>query len=1112
MNTNFTYYKLQWLSAVLICFLTIPLAANAQVSPQFYDYPQNHLPWFTIESEHFLVHYQEGSSRSAQIASVIAEEIYEPITRLYDHRPRKKVSIVLRDREDYSNGAAFFFDDKIEIWVPALDTPLRGTHNWFRNVITHEFTHIVQLGASMKRSQRIPAIYFQWLSYEDVRRPDVLYGYPNSIITKPFASVGIPAWFAEGTAQYQRSGMDYDYWDSHRDMLLRTRILSETYLDFTDMGIFSSKNSLERETIYNQGFGFTIYLVSRFGEEVVADISREAAGSGKNNFSKVVEAATGFSGEELFDEWIADRKDYYREVSASINPTVSELIEDEGFFNFYPQYSRDGQLFAYLSNRGRDYGRTALILKKGDTEIEIDDMGGPDLMSRDQSYMASHGFASNFALDFISNRFSFSPDGKKLAFSRAKKNRYGETYQDIYLFDVDEERSGKITESARIQDPAWHPSKDVIAAVQLHEGTQNLVLLHIETGSIDQLTSFQSGETVYSPIWHPNGADIYFSSASTGSRNLYRISTENRELNTVFADRYIDFRDPWIDSHGASLYFSSNQTGIFNIYQKNLENSAVHRISDVHGGVFMPFIKNDSLYTAEYFKDGYKISRMEMRTGTPVTLYSNPTYLAERERDRFETSVTAFEPDETPSPGEIRAFTIETEQGLHELTWQPYSETTTGLSIFPVLRFDNYTKLRGSNKTLLRNGQFGSIGENLWRDMKAGAYFSSRDVTENISIFGGALLGLGSIPADGLSDFISPSRLNNLDRDLFLIVEHRGLPFIKRSWSPTISVELYNLKRNVRDGITIEEFACTSCLPSERSIDIRYSIWEANLFLRSKLNRWSLLELGASYSPYSVSTEGFFSNEFNEFIPGSTSEYFRGSTFSASYIAELTEPTRHFDIAPIGLKGSFTYRFQPGRLLQEFEIEDGILSPVYSRDLNHSLEFKSRYGFNIRGESTAMITARGFTYLNRPDQFFYLDYTGGLVGMRSYPYFAIGGQTTAFARTSWLTPIYENMNRQIGAYTLDKIFGHLYFETGNGWGGPLDIGNRLKSGVGAELRFAFNSYYLFPMKFFMNGTYGLNRFDVTLPSQFITPESGNTVRYGRDFLFYFGLTFDFDLL
>jgi hypothetical protein len=1113
MKNVFTYHKRHLLHlTILTCFVSFPISVHAQNSPQFYDYPQNHLPWFTLESNHFLVHYQEGNSRSAQVASVIAEEVYEPITSLYGHKPRRKVSIVLRDREDFSNGAAFFFDDKIEIWVPALDTPLRGTHNWFWNVIAHEFTHIVQLGASMKRTQRVPAIYFQWLSYEDVRRPDVLYGFPNGIITKPFASVSIPAWFAEGTAQYQRSGMEYDYWDSHRDMLLRTRILSDTYLTFTEMGMFSSKNTLEREAVYNQGFGFTIYLVSRFGEQVVADISRKASQSRSNNFSKVIEMATGISGEVLFKDWIDDRKKHYSDQLESLNPTESKLMEEDGFFNFYPQYSSNGEFFAYLSNRGRDYGRTALILKRDDETIEIDDMGGPDLINRDQSYLVSHGLTSNPALDFISNRFSFSADGKQIAYSRARKNRYGETYQDVYLFDIEQKESRKVTESARIQDPAWHPENDIIAAVQQQDGTQNLIILNLEDGTTVQLTGFDSGETIYTPVWHPNGKEIYFASASMGSRNIYRFHLEERVIEPVFTDRYIDFRDPWIDNHGASLYFSSNQTGIFNIYQKNLENSAVHQITDVTGGAFMPFINNDSLYTAEYFTEGYKITRMEMRRGLPVTLYTNPSYRELQNRNRLETSVTAFEPGSTPSRGEVRTMTLETDHGLHEMAWQPYSETTTGLSVFPVLRFDNYTKLRGSNSSLLGNAKFGSIGENLWRDMKAGAYFSSRDVTENISIFGGALLGLGSIPAEGVADFISPSRLNNLDRDLFLIVEHRGLPFIKRSWSPTISVELYNLKRNVRDGITIEEFACTSCLPEERSIDIRYSIWEANLFLRSKLNRWSLLELGASYSPYSVSTEGFFSNEFNEFIPGSTSEYFRGSTFSASYIAELTEPARHFDIAPVGFKGSFTYRYQPGRLLQQFEIEDGVLSPVYSRDYNHSLELRSRFGVGLNGDSAAMITTRGFTYLNTPDQFFYLDYTGGLAGMRSYPYFAIGGRTTMFARASWLSPIYQSLNRQIGAYTIDKIFGHLFIETGNGWGGPLDIGNNFKTGLGAELRFAFNSHFLFPMKFFMNGTYGVNRFDVTLPSQFITPESGNTVRYGREILFYFGLTFDFDLL
>ncbi len=1091
---------------VISAFCSLPV--YSQVSPQLLDYPQNHLPWFTIESDHFLVHYQEGNYRSALFSSQIAEEIYKPITDLYGHHPRKKVSIVIRDREDYSNGAAFFFDDKIEIWLPALDTPLRGTHHWLRNVITHEFTHIIQLGASMKRSQTIPAIYFQWLSYEDVRRPDVLYGFPNGIITKPFATVGIPAWFAEGTAQYQRSGLGHDTWDSHRDMLLRTRILDHSELGFEEMGIFTSKNSLERELAYNQGFDFTIYLTGRFGELVIADISRSAAESGHNNFSRVMKHATGYSGRDLYDQWIEDRRRTYRDVRDSLGElTPSTPVEPEGFFNFYPQYGGDGSVFAYLSNRGRDYARTALILKRDDEVMEIELPGGPDFFDSDQAYRAAHGMTSNMTLDFISNRFSFSPDGDEIVYNRARRNRLGETYQDLYIYSLNERTRERLTDSERVQDPAWHPSERLIAAVRQHNGTQNLVLISPGSDSIRQLTNFDSWQTIYTPVWHPDGSRIYFSGASEGNRNLYFYDTGSESITALFKDSRIDFRDPWLSPDGAYLYFSSDLSGIFNIYRMDLGSGEVKKLTNVVGGAFMPFVQNDWLYFADYRAQGYIIARAEIGRPKPVNIEPaaatgvQPLAAASMPvitDPGFEAA--EFEGDPIPVPGEDS-----------NKVWQPYSETITGISVFPIVRFDNYTKLRGSNRTLLGEGRFGALSENLWRDIKLGAYVSSRDVTERLSLFAGALIGPGSLSAVGVGDFFSPGRINNLDRDLFLIIEHRGLPFIRRSWSPTIAIELYNLKRNVRDGITIEEFACTSCLPEDRSIDIRYSIWEANLFLRSKLNRWSLLELGAAYSPYSVSTEGFFSREFNEFIPGSTSQYFRGSTFSASYIADIREPARHADIAPAGLKGSFTYRFQPGRLLQEFEVNDGILSPVYSSDFNHSLELQTQFGFRLTGNSTGMITTRGFSYLNRPDEFFYLDYAGGLTGMRSYPFFAIGGRATAFGRASWITPLFTGIHRQAGAYTLDKIFAHVFVEAGNGWGGPLNIGDNLKSGAGAELRFAFNNYYLFPMKFFINGTYGFNRFDVSLPSQFITPDGGGTVTYGRDLLFYFGLTFDFDL-
>ncbi len=99
---------------------------------------------------------------------------------------------------------------------------------------------MVQIQASMKFSKNMPAIYLQWINYENERRPDVLYGYPNVIVSYPISGVGVPAWFAEGTAQYQRQQMGYDYWDANRDMILRSYVLDDNMLTWNEMGQFSS--------------------------------------------------------------------------------------------------------------------------------------------------------------------------------------------------------------------------------------------------------------------------------------------------------------------------------------------------------------------------------------------------------------------------------------------------------------------------------------------------------------------------------------------------------------------------------------------------------------------------------------------------------------------------------------------------------------------------------------------------------------------------------------------------------------------------------------------------------------------------------------------------------
>ncbi|MCB0293272.1 MAG: hypothetical protein KDH97_23660, partial [Calditrichaeota bacterium] len=110
--------------------LSFILLMYSSTFAQLYVYEPNHpeLKWESIETEHFLVHYHQGTARTANVVAEIAEDIYPAITGLYDYEPSSKVEFIIKDTQDYANGAAYFFDNKIEIWAENLDYVLRGTH------------------------------------------------------------------------------------------------------------------------------------------------------------------------------------------------------------------------------------------------------------------------------------------------------------------------------------------------------------------------------------------------------------------------------------------------------------------------------------------------------------------------------------------------------------------------------------------------------------------------------------------------------------------------------------------------------------------------------------------------------------------------------------------------------------------------------------------------------------------------------------------------------------------------------------------------------------------------------------------------------------------------
>jgi len=135
---------------------------------------------------------------------------------------------------------------------------------------------------------------------------------------------------------------------------------------------------------------------------------------------------------------------------------------------------------------------------------------------------------------------------------------------------------------------------------------------------------------------------------------------------------------------------------------------------------------------------------------------------------------------------------------------------------------------------------------------------------------------------------------------------------------------------------------------------------------------------------------------------------------------------------------------------------------------------------------------------------FFNFFLGGLIGMKAYPFYAIEGNDLAWIHFAYRFPLARDIDVKFGHLYLDKIFLSINFDVGNAWTGEALKFEGTKKGIGAELRIHMNSYYLFPTDIFFNASYGLDQFQRIVNNQVIT--------YGKEFRFYGGILFGFDIV
>jgi len=289
------------------------LSSTAQAEKFAYPYHLPDLDWYTIETEHFEIHYpvskvsrEDGNEHyinaeySARKTAKVSEEMWPLMCGQLNFFLKEKIHVVVLDQMDYLTGFTIPSWDWIEISAnPGSNFyRARGRGEWFSDVMIHEFAHVVSLKASNALADGVQGITLGGLYSDGIR--DTATGFDLSI------GQNDPWWFTEGGAEFWSDNTGYYVWTSRRDAFIRQTVLDNRLLTYDEwVSRVDASGFGEGERGYQQGYSMALYLRERFGDDTMARMAIEYGKSWRPNWETVIEDVIGLTGREIYDDWKA---------------------------------------------------------------------------------------------------------------------------------------------------------------------------------------------------------------------------------------------------------------------------------------------------------------------------------------------------------------------------------------------------------------------------------------------------------------------------------------------------------------------------------------------------------------------------------------------------------------------------------------------------------------------------------------------------------------------------------------------------------------------------------------------------------------------------------------
>ncbi|MCS6985317.1 MAG: BamA/TamA family outer membrane protein [Leptospiraceae bacterium] len=544
--------------------------------------------WQIIKGQHFDVHYPAGYDRLGKIALLYLEEANIYLSAKLKHRLSQVIPVfiypshshfqstnIIWERIDEGTGG---FTERLK---KRIAVPFLGSYDELRHVLTHELVHAFQY--------------------------DILQTESFSTIFGTAFAQQPPLWFVEGMAEYFSIG-----YDETADMVVRDAILTDT---LPTLEMMTNYRVLNPFIFYKGGQSIIQYLDERYGSEKISEILRDLRD--QRNIEDAIRVNLGISLKELDEGWrLYVKRRYYRDINKNFDNEeallLTDHLEDESFLNLHPAISPDGKKIAYLSIRNFF---PAIVLREIKEVEKKPHYSLTNLPEPDMGKVIVQGGNNDsfYQLNILTNRLSFTPDGKGLFFSVRRQGR-----EELVMFDLERKKVRRryFIPLDMVRHPMLSPDGKKAAFSGTLLGQSDLYLLYLESGKIQRVTFDDFAEN--EPSFSEDGNYLLFSSNRNKEGNvesttyhIFEMNLENLEVRQLtFESGKQQSPIYYSQKNRDRIIYVSNHTGSRNIYLKDLNTGEQLQITNTAGAAMEPMLSSsrELLVFAHYRKQGYDIA------------------------------------------------------------------------------------------------------------------------------------------------------------------------------------------------------------------------------------------------------------------------------------------------------------------------------------------------------------------------------------------------------------------------------------------------------------------------------------------------------------------------